>query len=1604
MYNNFSSKKTKKVISALLASALVVTSAPITADAATTKVLGVKKTFTVKKTTKVSGLSKAEKKIVKVSVNKKKRKVTVKGVKPGKATFKIGSKTYNVKVGSTSVAVKAGKKTMTVGQYTNVKATGKNGAKDTIVFTSSNSKVVAVNSAKKATKTANSKGVASVKATAKKAGTVTITAASKYTGKKVKIKLTVKAATTTTATPEVTATATATGNAATATPEVTATATATATATTNPTATGNAATATPEVPSGSATTAPTEVPTGSATTAPTVDPGVTAVPTATTTPTQAPEVVSASVVSVAAVNTQDEAISLDAVTKNGTIKVTFSEVVKSDSINNSNFKITDANGKNISIPASDVKLAPGGTTATVDLKNMGLDKKATYTLTVDGVKTSKNDTVVSKKVSFTVANVSIVQAIILDVKSDTDELDTNMKSYNGVVAQNGHPGDKQTIIVKYDELLDASTVNAANIALVNTATNERIPVTYETDTNSGTITIKSRTDLLSKTLYQLQISGIKTAINGEAESMNHIFTVEGVEPLSGGASYRTLDSKAVGDVTAADGSIYNVKVWPKVAAGLKEKGLDDTEYYAGLQINVTVQENLDAASVKENVILVVKETKEIVDTTINYQSDAKIITIVPNADLKENTEYEIQYLGGLKTTDNVYLNGSKKSDVVSNQSKAFTTLDATAPVIEDIVSKTTGSFEPNKEHEFTVTFSEAVDLTENNVLIAESSVDPEISDSTDGVLAPTTDYEVLPVAGSDSKQYTIKIKTGKLTENKAYKLRVIGKDMKNYAAVKNRTNKGVVADGATPYVNYLATSSLVSFSTELDTVAPKLVNVYDGGKLDTDKILTTTKTNVTSTGNNNVFTFEFDEELALTGPNNDVFDTTNVSLEVNNNGVWTRDNGAIITATPIANKDSKKVAVKIVVNTTFKDAKYRLVFAKGAIKDLVASPNTNITDEFKYEFVGTAGDDTAASVNVRAGVAVNGSDSVTYEVTDTDTLAGNQIDIKSRFFFVLDENETTGITAANISVKDADGNVVEGEIKEVTNYAGTDFTTPNTVYAFIPTKDLAHGTKYNVTLTGVKDIVGNAVETKAVTFKTAKDANKVTSVSIEDGANGVNRTPKITITLNNKDVDLMKGTNLTLVAGTNPYTDYNLSANDDKNEYTITFTGDQKLAANTQYTLTITPSAGNVKTVKFTTGMDGVDVVKPELDKTTYPSGVAVDNNFVYTDSTINTVAGANGTMVVTLDYNEKLNKDDVSAVIQNLSDKDKVATVVATSLDTAKKKLTITVAGLEDGTTYSVAITGIKDEAKNEADKVTFYIATDKTGGVTASAEARDAVADYEATINALDLTDANDLATAQTNISSATGGKGATAKTKVDSVANVAEKNALTAKIDAIDTKIKDAQKAADDITIATSIKNYETALKLYDAEGNSTDAGTHESALSYTDSNATAIGLTFSMSGLGISTTSTETGVFSVAYGCGTGTTITKYYKVTSTGVNNFTVTRATASEAADAEIAAEVSAFETAFKVGAGLQSSAISSHTVGNGVSLSVTEVKDESTVLTVDANGLSTTDTADDAFFKAEFAKTNGTTVTKYYKVTSTGTANTFTVVASTAEEAGVTE
>ena len=262
------------------------TSAPITADAATIKTLGVGKSFTVSGK-KVTKLDSKEKKVVSVSI--KKGKVTVKGKKAGKVSFKIGKETYKVNVGATKVTATAAATTLKVNDTTKVSITAKYGANDKLTIKTSKSSVVKIG---KSSVTADKNGKASVTLRGLAAGTSTITVKSANTGMYAKVKITVKADETATAAPSSDAPATL-------------------------------------APATDAPVGPTVVPTsgGAVTTAPTSGGAVTAAPTATPTTVSELQVVTASAIST------------------NKIAFTFNKTVTASAINAADIVITETDGR-----------------------------------------------------------------------------------------------------------------------------------------------------------------------------------------------------------------------------------------------------------------------------------------------------------------------------------------------------------------------------------------------------------------------------------------------------------------------------------------------------------------------------------------------------------------------------------------------------------------------------------------------------------------------------------------------------------------------------------------------------------------------------------------------------------------------------------------------------------------------------------------------------------------------------------------------------------------------------------------------------------------------------------------------------------------------------------------------------------------------------------------------------------------------------------------------------------------------------------------------------------------------------------------------------------
>ena len=444
---------------------LVVTSAPITADAATTKVLGVKKTFTVAGT-KVTGLSKTEKKVVKVTI--KNKKVTVKGLKAGKVSFKIGKETYNVNVGATKVTATAAATTLKVNDKTTVAIKATNGAKDKLTIKTSKSSVVKIG---KSSVTADKNGKASVTLRGLAAGTSTITVKSANTGMYAKVKITVKADETATAAPASDAPATL-------------------------------------APATDAPVGPTVVPTsgGAVTTAPTSGGAVTAAPTSggavTAAPTATPAVpvVSASAISGSAVGakkiqvkfnqpvttgsaviavkvgTIDKAITSKAWTDNQTVVLTMNE------------NLLDAT---YSISANEV----GGTVLTTDV--VAKAEKASY-LKFDETKVAFSSNSGNLAVSvcnqydekMTIANNSIVATAYNKTQEIADTITTSYAYATGLKLDSATTkvGDKLLITLSYGDLPVIS--GEVEVVLGKTAADVKLGV-YEKTTNTTEVHLEN---------------------------------------------------------------------------------------------------------------------------------------------------------------------------------------------------------------------------------------------------------------------------------------------------------------------------------------------------------------------------------------------------------------------------------------------------------------------------------------------------------------------------------------------------------------------------------------------------------------------------------------------------------------------------------------------------------------------------------------------------------------------------------------------------------------------------------------------------------------------------------------------------------------------------------------------------------------------------------------------------------------------------------------------------------------------------------------------------------------------------------------------------------
>ena len=833
MYNNFSSKKTKKVISALLASALVVTSGPITADAATNKVVGVKKSFTVTASAanKVTGLSKAEKKVVKVT--KKGKKFTIKGLKAGKATFKIGKKSYIVKVGATAVKAAKAKVTLTAGKSAAVKFTATAGNGDTVAFTTSNKKVATLSK----TSAKVSKNAAYVRVTAKAAGTAKITATSKITGKKATVKVTVKNATpVTTATPVVTETPVATGG-ATTTPDVTATPIATGGATTAPDVT-----ATP-VATGGATTNPdvtaTPVATGGATTTPTV----TGTPVAT--PTATPETVTLAAVTASAISTNKIAVEFNKTVTASAIKA--DDVVVTENSERRFVKSVTADAKNDKILVVEFydNLVSGKTynvSLTIEGKtfamNVGYTQGVASKIVVADQTIPANDATALKYTVLDANGLDITDATSVSFTSDKQDAIADGKITLA---------DKATAFVK----ITCTVTNGTN---VTTVTSNQFTVRAEAKVAK---TLANYTTAITQPNFAA--TDYKQDLNVLEDQMNAKLFVQLKDQFqndfTGDTTYESLDT-SVAVVDKTTGAITPIKV------GTAPVKITNGTFTQTIMISVVAKSTVQKIVVKDNALTIYPGlTNKTATTNVKLEDQygkasytGLTATVKAGADLVTINTDTLATDGNLSVTAKAadktgtavieVSNGTFKQNIAVSLVALGTVVGYDVTGIKPTLDKNTSSTSTDSNYQADeMTFTVNPVDKDGKIAGDPANFTYTVKSGTDEVIA----------AGVAANTATIKIGTKGIAANKTYTVTVKVGNMEvktfQFNTIDTRKAPAVIVAKQSATITKTAATNITSKDALAAALqAAKVLSVADGCTLKNLDFVTTDKTAITPEG------------------------------------------------------------------------------------------------------------------------------------------------------------------------------------------------------------------------------------------------------------------------------------------------------------------------------------------------------------------------------------------------------------------------------------------------------------------------------------------------------------------------------------------------------------------------------------------------------------------------------------------------------------------------------------------------------------------------------------------------------------------------------------
>nr|P35825.1 RecName: Full=S-layer protein; AltName: Full=Surface layer protein; Flags: Precursor [Geobacillus stearothermophilus]CAA50409.1 surface layer protein [Geobacillus stearothermophilus] len=962
--------------------------------------------------------------------------------------------------------------------------------------------------------------------------------------------------------------------------------------------------------------------------------------------------------SVSAINTQNKAVELTAVPVNGTLKLQLSAAANEDTVNVNTVRIYKVDGNiPFALNTADVSLSTDGKTITVDASTP-FENNTEYKVVVKGIKDKNGKEFKEDAFTFKLRNDAVV----------TQVFGTNVTNNTSVNLAAGTFDTDDTLTVVFDKLLAPETVNSSNVTITDVETGKRIPVIASTSGSTITITLKEA--LVTGKQYKLAINNVKTLTGYNAEAYELVFTANASAPTVATAP------TTLGGTTLSTGSL-TTNVWGKLAGGVNEAGT----YYPGLQFTTTFATKLDESTLADNFVLVEKESGTVVASELKYNADAKMVTLVPKADLKENTIYQIKIKKGLKSDKGIELG------TVNEKTYEFKTQDLTAPTVISVTSKNgDAGLKVTEAQEFTVKFSENLNTFNATTVSGSTITYGQVAVVKAGAnLSALTASDIIPasveaVTGQDGT-YKVKVAANQLERNQGYKLVVFGKGAT--APVKDAAN-----------ANTLATNYIYTFTTEgQDVTAPTVTKVFKGDSLkDADAV--TTLTNVDA---GQKFTIQFSEELKTSSGS---LVGGKVTVEkLTNNGWVDAGTGTTVSVAPKTDANGKVTAAVVTLtglDNNDKDAKLRLVVDKSST-DGIADVAGNVIKEKDILIRYNSWRHTVASV--KAAADKDGQNASAAFPTST------AIDTTKSLLVEFNETDLAEVKPENIVVKDAAGNAVAGTVTALDGSTNK--------FVFTPSQELKAGTVYSVTIDGVRDKVGNTISKYITSFKTVSANPTLSSISIADGAVNVDRSKTITIEFS----DSVPNPTITLKkADGTSFTNYTLvNVNNENKTYKIVFHKGVTLDEFTQYELAVSKdfqTGTDIDSkVTFITGSVATDEVKPAL------VGVGSWNGTSYTQDAAATRLRSVADFVaepVALQFSEGIDLTNATVTVTNITDDKTVEVISKESVDAdhdagaTKETLvinTVTPLVLDNSKTYKIVVSGVKDAAGNVADTITFYI-----------------------------------------------------------------------------------------------------------------------------------------------------------------------------------------------------------------------------------------------------------------------------------------------------------